>query len=109
MTTSLALTEINGNRYEINTKNGNIAQRTGPTAPAPKQTRDQWGGQIEFLLACLGNAVGLGNCWRFPYLCYKNGGVAVYYNMIIAWTLFYFVGSFLGQDWQHCGQHFNTL
>ncbi|XP_036388648.1 sodium- and chloride-dependent GABA transporter 2-like [Megalops cyprinoides] len=38
--------------------------------------RGQWANKVEFLLAVAGTLVGLGNLWRFPYLCYKNGGGA---------------------------------
>ena len=39
-----------------------------------EEKRDSWGNHCEFFVTSLGLAVGLGNVWRFPYVCYQNGG-----------------------------------
>uniref|UniRef100_A0AAY4B9Z1 Transporter n=1 Tax=Denticeps clupeoides TaxID=299321 RepID=A0AAY4B9Z1_9TELE len=38
--------------------------------------RPAWNSKLQYILAQVGFSVGLGNVWRFPYLCQKNGGGA---------------------------------
>ncbi|KAG1653928.1 Sodium- and chloride-dependent GABA transporter ine [Nymphon striatum] len=130
------------------------------------EEREKWSSKTDFLLSCIGYAVGLGNIWRFPYLCYKSGGGAflipyfitlflcgiplllmemaigqymrfgpigtlnkvapifkgvgvatvvvtfiltTYYNVIIAWTLYYLFSSFTAVlPWSNCQHTWNS-
>ena len=38
------------------------------------ENRGQWSGQLGFILAAAGSAIGLGNIWRFPYSAAEGGG-----------------------------------
>uniref|UniRef100_A0A8C5Y146 Sodium- and chloride-dependent betaine transporter n=1 Tax=Microcebus murinus TaxID=30608 RepID=A0A8C5Y146_MICMU len=83
--------------------------------------RGHWNNKMEFVLSVAGEIIGLGNVWRFPYLCYKNGGgigyasqmivvlLNFYYIIVLAWALFYLFSSFTSDlPWGSCRHEWNT-
>ena len=40
------------------------------------EKRENFGTRLGFILVSAGCAVGLGNVWKFPYICGQNGGAA---------------------------------
>lgn len=45
--------------------------------------RPAWNSKLQYILAQVGFSVGLGNVWRFPYLCQKNGGGKFLFSGVI--------------------------
>ena len=72
------------NRRNGNGAAGNGNGSAGVSGSVAARPREQWSGQLGFIVSAIGSAVGLGNIWRFPGVAYENGGGAFLIPYLIA-------------------------
>nr|XP_057932811.1 sodium- and chloride-dependent GABA transporter 2-like isoform X1 [Doryrhamphus excisus] len=79
---------MKGDAAKAGLQNGATIQALDPLPASEEkmEERGQWSNKVEFILSVAGSIIGLGNMWRFPYLCYKNGGGA----FLIPYLIFLF-------------------
>ena len=76
----------------------------GPSA-TPAEDRKEFGSNVDAVISVVANAVGLGNVWRFPYQCYKNGGGAFF----IPYTLMLVIAAMPIMGMEMCWGQFTSL
>ncbi|CAD7925440.1 unnamed protein product [Amoebophrya sp. A120] len=84
----------------------NLEAQTPASSANESQTLDrpQWRNRGDFLMVLMGYAIGIGNLWRFPFLCGKHGGGAfvVVYLVCLCLCAFplFFLELVIGQIYQ---------
>eukprot|EP00397_Hematodinium_sp_SG-2012_P003943 GEMP01003953.1.p1 GENE.GEMP01003953.1~~GEMP01003953.1.p1 ORF type:complete len:830 (+),score=119.35 GEMP01003953.1:60-2549(+) len=51
---------------------------------AAPENRERWSSRAAFVVAAIGSAIGMGNLWRFPHLCFKFGGGAFFIAYLLS-------------------------
>ncbi|KAK6983711.1 sodium- and chloride-dependent glycine transporter 1 [Biomphalaria glabrata] len=63
--------------------------------------RHTWSRKTEYVLSIVGYCVGLGNVWRFPYVCIRNGGgaflIPYFVCLVLCGLPLYFMEVAMGQ------------
>lgn len=65
-------------------KNKKDQPKPAKDSAGARKERERWNSNKDFVIASIGSAIGIGNLWRFPYLCYKWGGAIFFIPYLLS-------------------------